>query len=159
MRPALAAVADALHGVEHLIVVGSGHDRTTARELTLKVEEGLHLPTAMRDLETFLHGHLPACDARTGLVLIAADPRAAAERGRRARGLLAASAAVGIRSAALLGPAYGEGWPGELTPAGRVELPATDDLQTSTASLLAGALALQLLTLELAGTPPARTWT
>src|SRR5262249_7091496 len=61
-RDPAAAVAGALAGCAHLIIVGSGADRIAARELTLKIEEASHIPTAMRDLETFLHGHLPACD-------------------------------------------------------------------------------------------------
>jgi hypothetical protein len=40
----------------HLIVIASGADRASGRELTLKVEEASWLPSAYRDLETFLHG-------------------------------------------------------------------------------------------------------
>ena len=43
-----------------LIVIASGADRPAGRELVLKVEEASWLPSAYRDLETFLHGHLPA---------------------------------------------------------------------------------------------------
>ena len=38
--------------------VASGADRPAGRELALKVEEASWLPSAYRDLETFLHGHL-----------------------------------------------------------------------------------------------------
>ena len=51
-------------------MVGSGIDRVTARELTLKVEEAAWIPSAMRDLETFLHGHLPATGPETALILV-----------------------------------------------------------------------------------------
>ena len=43
------------------------------RELVLKIEEGSWIPSAYRDLETFLHGHLPATGPDAGLVLILAD--------------------------------------------------------------------------------------
>ena len=43
-----------------LLVIASGADRPAGRELVLKVEEASWLPSAYRDLETFLHGHLPA---------------------------------------------------------------------------------------------------
>ena len=65
-----------------------------SRELALKIEEASWLPTTARELETFLHGHLPAMDAQTGVVLILADRagrRALAraqqgDGGRRSRG-------------------------------------------------------------------------
>ena len=57
----------------HLIVIASGADRPAGRELVLKVEEASWLPSAYRDLETFLHGHLPATGTDTALVLILAD--------------------------------------------------------------------------------------
>ena len=59
-----------LAALDHLIVIASGADRVAGRELTLKIEEAAWIPTAYRDLETFLHGHLPATDERTGLVLV-----------------------------------------------------------------------------------------
>ena len=79
-REQAAEVAAQLGGLARLIVVASGADRTAARELTLKVEEACHLPSAMRDLETFLHGHIPATGPDTGLVLIMTDRRQAAAR-------------------------------------------------------------------------------
>ena len=51
-------------------------DRPAGRELVLKLEEASWLPSAFRDLETFLHGHLPSIGASTGLVLILTDPAA-----------------------------------------------------------------------------------
>ena len=88
----------------HLIVIASGADRPSGRELTLKVEEASWLPSAFRDLETFLHGHLPGDRRRDG-------PRADPGRSRpagpsalaRAVGALARGrACVGIRAAAIL---------------------------------------------------------
>src|SRR3954463_10273538 len=93
-RAAGTAVADALNGCDHLIVVGSGADRIAARELTLKIEEAAHIPTAMRDLETFLHGHLPACDERTGLVLIEHERRRSGPRRELGQMVLQASSRV-----------------------------------------------------------------
>ena len=88
-RPDLS-IGRAIAGASHLLVVGSGVDRVTARELTLKVEEAAYVPSAMRDLETFLHGHLPATGASTALVLVLLDREAPDARGLRARQALAA---------------------------------------------------------------------
>ena len=57
-----------------------GSDRPAGRELVLKVEEASWLPSAYRDLETFLHGHLPATGPTTGLVLVLTDRDQRAER-------------------------------------------------------------------------------
>src|SRR5207302_368915 len=69
----------------HIIIVASGADRVAGRELTLKIEEGPWIPSAYRDLETFLHGHLPATGGETGLVLIPSDRRRRAGRVGRVR--------------------------------------------------------------------------
>ena len=76
-----------LAGCERLIVAGSGVDEITARELALKIEEGVHVPVTPLGIEKVLHGHLPAADARTGLVVLRIDPprRPAARRARRRR--------------------------------------------------------------------------
>ena len=55
-------------------MTGSGVDEITARELALKIEEGLHVPVTPLGIEKVLHGHLPAADARTGIVGIRIDP-------------------------------------------------------------------------------------
>ena len=72
------------YGCERLIVTGSGVDEITARELALKIEEGLHVPVTPLGLEKVLHGHLPAADARTGIVVIRIDPANAPQRDKRA---------------------------------------------------------------------------
>lgn len=145
-RASVTAVADALNGCDHLIVVGSGADRIAARELTLKIEEAAHIPTAMRDLETFLHGHLPACDERTGLVLIEHDRRRSGPRRELGQMVLQASARVGVRCAVI----------GRQTPdagmaaAGCVATPVADALPAAAEALLATAPAVQWLAHELA---------
>ena len=143
---AAVSAAKSLHGCAQLLIVGGGADRTSARELTLKIEEACHLPTAMRSLETFLHGHLPATGPDTGVVLVLCDRRATARRTARARVLLQACARVGIRCAAITTD------PGltELAPAGVVPVPAADGLPAAAAALLGAAVPLQLFTLELA---------
>ena len=73
-RHRFAEMARTLHGCERLIVSGSGVDEITARELALKIEEGVHVPVTPLGIEKVLHGHLPAADARTGLVIIRIDP-------------------------------------------------------------------------------------
>jgi fructoselysine-6-P-deglycase FrlB-like protein len=131
-RPRFAEMASTLHGCERLIVCGSGVDEITARELALKIEEGVHVPTTPLGVEKILHGHLPAADSGTGLVVLRIDPSSADRRDARARDVLAATAVLGMPSVTIDGLPDGH-------------------------TLLAGAIALQLLTLELvhaAGTNP-----
>jgi fructoselysine-6-P-deglycase FrlB-like protein len=128
--------AQTLAGCERLLAVGSGVDEVNAREVALKIEEGVHTPTTPLGLEKVLHGHLPAADPRTGVILLRLDPRQAAERDERARNFEAAAAEIGL-------------------PVARIDGLPTGD--TTAGALVAGALAIQLLTLELvmaAGTNP-----
>lgn len=122
LRPRFEAAAARLHRCERLLAVGSGVDEITARELALKIEEAVHVPVTPLGLEKVLHGHLPAADARTGLVLLRTAPGEL--RDRRARDLLAAAAELGMPAVTI-----------DALPGGH--------------PLLAGALALQLLTYEL----------
>jgi glucosamine--fructose-6-phosphate aminotransferase (isomerizing) len=135
---------------DHLVVVGSGADRTAARELTLKVEEGTHLPAAMRDLETMLHGHLAGVDRRTGLVLILADRSQRGARTARAVGVLKACRELGLRVGALLADVVSEEIDPTLTPVGRIAVPDAPGLAAPFAALLATATPLQVLTERLA---------
>jgi fructoselysine-6-P-deglycase FrlB-like protein len=141
----------------HLIVIASGADRTAGRELVLKVEEASWLPSAYRDLETFLHGHLPATGADTGLVLVLADRAARSERMERARGALAAARELGIRAAAILAADLDGELDPSLTPAGRLLAAEAPDLPAPVAALFSTATPLQLLTERIArarGTDP-----
>ena len=115
------------------------------------------LPTTMRDLETFLHGHLPATDASTGLVLILADRVGRPERVERARDALAAAKVVGVRAAAILGRGVADQLSDDLTPAGRLVVIDSGELPDPVAALLATATPLQQLTERIArarGTNP-----
>ena len=137
-RSELAEAAAALAGAQRLLAVGSGADEITARELALKVEEAVHTPVTPLGLEKILHGHLPAADARTGLVLLRFDSRHAGARDERARDAAAAAAELGM-------------------PTVTLSAPPSAGLPPAAAALISGALALQLLTLELvhaAGTNP-----
>jgi glucosamine--fructose-6-phosphate aminotransferase (isomerizing) len=152
-REAITAIAVEFAGLPRVIVVGSGADRTAARELTLKIEEACHQPTAMRDVETFLHGHLPACGPDTGLVLMLTDRREGDRRAARARILLKAARRVGMRCAAITAADL----PAELTDAGQVRVDPGEALSPVAAALLATAPPLQWLAHELAvarGTNP-----
>ena len=121
-RPSVEPLA----ACERLLTVGSGADYVTARELALKIEEGTHIPVTPLGMEKVLHGHLPAADARTGLVLLRLDPRHAQAPHARARNVAAAAAVLGMPTVELRAPA------------------------TSVATaLIGGALALQWLTLAL----------
>ena len=154
---AAEASAGILAGASHIIVIGSGADRPAARELVLKIEEASWIPSAMRDLETFLHGHLPATGESTGLVLILADRDHRAERLARARQALAAARVLGIKVAAILAADAASALDHGLTPAGRLIVPETPSLPAPVAALLGTATPLQLLTERIAraaGTNP-----
>jgi len=100
--PAAEAIAARLADATTILTVASGADRPAARELALKVEEATWLPTTMRDLETLLHGHLPASGPATGLVLILSDDDHLGQRARRAAQALASAEVLGLRTAAIL---------------------------------------------------------
>ncbi|HEY2888335.1 MAG TPA: SIS domain-containing protein [Candidatus Limnocylindrales bacterium] len=141
----------------HLLVIGTGADRITARELALKVEEAAWVPSAVRDLETFLHGHLPATGPETAVLLVLSERAGLAARAKRARQALAAAASLGMRPAAILGADAAAAIPESLTPGGRIVIPESPDLPPAVASLLGGAGPLQLVTLAVSaarGTNP-----
>jgi len=144
--PVAAGIGATLAGAAHLIVIASGADRTAGRELVLKIEEGSWIPSAYRDLETFLHGHLPATGEDTGLVLILADRSARDARLARALGALRAARALGIRTAAILASGISDAVDPTLTPAGRLVVPEAPDLPAPVAALLGTATPLQVLT-------------
>ncbi len=146
--------------MDRLLVVGGGVDGVPARELVLKVEEGLHQPAAFRDLETLLHGHFPAMRR-------AHRPRARHRAPPRPRGALQRAVGPAARRAAPRHPHGGDRHAGgqrraaggDLTSAGRIELPREPSraARRRWTSLLSTALALQHLTLGLvhaAGTNP-----
>jgi glucosamine--fructose-6-phosphate aminotransferase (isomerizing) len=140
-----------------LIVIASGADRTSARELALKVEEAAWLPTTYRSLETFLHGHLPATGPDTSLVLLLLEREAIERRAARARQALAAAAVVGMKPAAIVGEEAAQLIPDRLTPGGRIVVPDQPGMPNEAAALLGSAAPLQLLTLAIAaarGTNP-----
>lgn len=153
LGPAAAAtdaVARALADVDRVVVLGSGADRTAARELTLKIEEGTHLPAAMRDLETMLHGHLAGVDVHTGLVLLLAERTHRGARTARALGVLRACRELRVPAAAIAADVVAEAIDPELTPAGRVAVPDAPALPAPVAALLATTTPLQRLTERLA---------
>jgi glutamine---fructose-6-phosphate transaminase (isomerizing) len=148
-RDAIRSVAEALHGVERFLTVGSGADGIAARELALKIEEGVRVPATARDLETILHGHWVAVDERSAVVLLLTDGRGGGARAARAGQMLRAARAVGARTAAIVVPSAAPGLPVDAISCGSADVPEAPGLPAATASLLASAPALQLLTLEL----------
>ena len=151
------AIGHAFADAAHLLVIASGSDRPAGRELVLKVEEGSWLPSAFRDLETFLHGHLPATGPATGLVLVLVDRERRPERTARARQALAAAQVIGLRAAAILSADVDAELDRALTPAGRLLVAEAPDLAAPVAALVGSAAPLQLLTERLArarGTNP-----
>jgi glutamine---fructose-6-phosphate transaminase (isomerizing) len=136
-RPQRREEAQRLAGCRRLLVVGSGVDEITAAELALKIEEAVHVPTTPLGAEKVLHGHLPAADRETGLVLLRFDPDHGPERDARSADVAAATGVLDMPTVTL----------------------SAADLATRAEALLAGAVALQVLTLELAhavGTNPDR---
>jgi glucosamine--fructose-6-phosphate aminotransferase (isomerizing) len=151
------AIAARLADARTILVIGSGADRPAARELVLKIEEAAWVPSSMRDLETFLHGHLPATDTSTGLVLILTDRDGRPERLARAREAMAATAVIGVRATAILARDLDGDLPTELTPAGRLLVDEAPSLPAPVAALLGTTTPLQLLTERIArarGTNP-----
>jgi glutamine---fructose-6-phosphate transaminase (isomerizing) len=116
-----------LAGCRRVLVVGSGVDEISAAELALKLEEAIHVPTTPLGVEKVLHGHLPAADRDSGLVLLRFDPDHRDERDGRSADVAAAAGVLGM-------PTVGLG---------------ASDAVTRAEALLAGAVALQVLTLEL----------
>ena len=115
-------------------------------------------PSAIRDLETFLHGHLPATGAETRWSLVLTE-RARPRRPGQARppGARRGRLARASRPAAILGADAAALIPDALTPGGRIVVPEAPDLAPACASLLGAAGPLQLVTLAIAaarGTNP-----
>jgi glucosamine--fructose-6-phosphate aminotransferase (isomerizing) len=151
--PDAAAVAARLAGTRVVLCAGAQVDHVTARELALKIAEGARLPTIALELETVLHGQLAGHEPADALILVAITDHPERERiARRAALVARAAAAIGLPVAGLLSGAYDRMLPTKLTPAGRLvlELPGPDRVYPRLAGLLAGAGALQTLTLELA---------
>jgi fructoselysine-6-P-deglycase FrlB-like protein len=154
---AIESAAADLAKATHLIVIASGADRPAGRELTLKIEEATWIPSAFRDLETFLHGHVPATGTDTGLILVLADRAARPDRLDRAGKALAAARVLGVRAAAIIAADASAGLDASLTPAGRLVVPEAADLPGPVAALIGTAVPLQLLTERIArarGTNP-----
>jgi fructoselysine-6-P-deglycase FrlB-like protein len=126
-RPQRHEQAHQLAGCRRLLVVGSGVDEITASELALKVEEATYVPCTPLGAEKVLHGHLPAADRDTGLVLLRFDPHHRDERDRRNADVAAAASVLDMPTVELAAP----------------------DAVTRAEALVAGAVALQVLTLEL----------
>jgi glutamine---fructose-6-phosphate transaminase (isomerizing) len=149
----VAPIADCLADRRVVLCAGAQADHTTARELALKIAEGARLATLALELETVLHGQLAAHEPADALILVAITDHPEHERlGRRAAHVARAAAAIGLPVAGLLSDVYDRELAPELTPAGRLVTPLPDPelVHQRLAGLLAGAGALQSLTLELA---------
>jgi fructoselysine-6-P-deglycase FrlB-like protein len=152
--PAAIATTEHLAGrlaaLDHVVVVGSGPDRVAARELVLKIEEGVHLPAAMRDLETLLHGHLAGIGERTGVVAILATRDGRGPRVARLRQALAGLRETGAEVGAILAANAAGAVPDDLTPTGRIVIAEAPDVLPAAAALLSTAVPVQLLTERMA---------
>jgi len=151
-----ALLAETIFGVDRLITVGSGPDRSPARELALKIEEGVRLPARMLDLETVMHGHLAAYDQRAGLILVAttASKRVLA----RTAIMVQAARRIGVRVGAIVSAEVDQTF-GLDPQLARIVLPKSLESHGLLGGLTGAALALQQLTIalaRLAGTNPDR---
>lgn len=149
---AAASIAERLADRRVIICTGAEPDLPTARELALKIAEGANVPTLALELETVLHGQLAAHEPTDALVLVAITESGEQERAvRRTTDVARAAATIGLRIAGLLSDRYAQALGAELMPDGRMvtELPASEVVNAQLAALLAGAGALQSLTLEL----------
>jgi len=151
-------VAARLASTDRLLVVGSGADYAAARELALKVEEGVRLPAVAHELETIRHGHLAAATERTGLVMVLTD---AEGRGAalldRAASVLRAAEALGMPAAVIAAADLAGAPERALATAGWQSVTLEPSLPRIVAATLASAIPLQLLTERLArarGTNP-----
>jgi fructoselysine-6-P-deglycase FrlB-like protein len=146
-------VAESLFGVTRLMTVAAGADRSPAKELALKIEEGVWLPARMLELETALHGHLAAADDHTGMIVIATDER---ERlVTRTRMVVEAARRIGIRVGLIAARLVAEKVADGGVPT--VILPETLGRYGLLGRFTGAAIALQQLTLalsRLAGTNP-----
>jgi glutamine---fructose-6-phosphate transaminase (isomerizing) len=145
-----ANVAAGLTGVDRIMVIGSGADAVTARELALKISEGARLPAEALELETIHHGHLAAATRWTGLVLVLTDEVATAAVRERATRALDAAQPLAMPAAAILGPQVSASIDQAATPAGRMGVPRIGRVRGIAGSLLGAAIPLQLLAERLA---------
>jgi glucosamine--fructose-6-phosphate aminotransferase (isomerizing) len=76
---------------ERFAVVGAGRDLPTAREATLKLREGVHVPTEAHHVEQILHGHLAAIDETVRVFVLEGEGRAS----ERARDVVRALGEIG----------------------------------------------------------------
>jgi fructoselysine-6-P-deglycase FrlB-like protein len=153
---AAEGIAAELADATTILTVASGADRPAARELALKIEEATWLPTTMRDLETVLHGHLPATGPMTGLVLVLADGDHLDARARRAADALGAAEILGLRTSVIASAEAASALGAAPVGLGRL-VAHRPDLDGPGAALIATATPLQLLTERLArarGTNP-----
>ena len=142
-------LAKRLVGAARILVVGSGLDHASARELALKLAEGARLPAQALHLETVLHGHLAAAGEETALVVVLAAARTPVCL-ERAREVLRAGVALGMPTAALTAADLGDDIGAQLTPAGRLAVAVTRLVEPQAAALLGSAIPLQLLAERLA---------
>jgi fructoselysine-6-P-deglycase FrlB-like protein len=76
---------------DRIAVVGAGRDLPTVREATLKLREGVHVPTEAHHSEQILHGHLAAIDEAVRVFVLEGEGRAA----ERAQDVLRALGEIG----------------------------------------------------------------
>jgi hypothetical protein len=104
----------------------------------------------MLDLENVLHGYLVAHDAQSALVVVVTDRSDQDARAARAEQVLAASRRIGLRTVAIVDDAL---MPNVIAAGAQaiIAVPTAPSLPGPLGSLLASAIALQLLTAAVVG--------
>ena len=146
------AVGAALEGAGVHVTTGSGADQHAARELALKIEEGLRAPSAMRGLETLMHGHFVAMDEQASLVALCTDRRARLERAKRTVVALQAARRLGIRTTVITTTDVADHFTSHDVSDGVIAVEDEATLPAAVASLIATAAPLQHLTVGLVRT-------
>jgi fructoselysine-6-P-deglycase FrlB-like protein len=132
-----------------LVVCGALADRISAREMALKVEEAVRVPSVGYELETVLHGHLAAHHRRDGLVFFVTDPTASARVAHRAGHVAQAAGRIGMPVAAIVSRDAAANLPDQIRSVPRVVLPPWNDVPKLAAALVGSALVLQMMTMAL----------
>jgi glutamine---fructose-6-phosphate transaminase (isomerizing) len=130
---------------ERLLTAGAGADAISAREFALKAAEGARFPSTALELENVLHGHLVGHDNRSALVIFATEP-AEAVASQRAGQVLTAAARIGLAIGAIASADLSA----DLGSAVLASVQAPPGVPRLLGRLLGGAIALQLVTIELA---------
>jgi glucosamine 6-phosphate synthetase-like amidotransferase/phosphosugar isomerase protein len=149
LKKRCAEMVERLAHPRALVVCGALADRISAREMALKVEEAVRVPSVGYELETVLHGHLAAHHRRDGLTFFVTDPAATPRVARRAGHVAQAASRVGMPVVAVVSRDAAANLPDEIRSVPRVVLPPWKDVPKLAGALAGSALVLQMMTVAI----------